>query len=355
MKCVNCYREIADGLKFCPKCGFMQPDDRAAYELEHPELAEALPEDEMLEQVNMLADVPRTALTRDEFTQVIASDPYYESIINIVDEGLATYQLIEPKSIETWYAKCAELINDKQGFYPYFMKLIAQQPEKARNLLYSQVADEMNLIQPYANNNDMPSQMQEARTATPPQNSVMPSTMHVNVPSTPAAANNQNMVECPICHQLIAFGSRQCPYCKQLLDWSYSPPANEEKTSKKAKPKKGVWKIALAFVAVLLISGAGYFVYSSLHGPTGNPRKDAKRAVNEMIDMIEDADISTYEDIERLEDDIEDLQYKYEKYYRKRGELARFKEEVNELEYDPEIMKRYEKAIKKINKVRYNF
>lgn len=39
MKCINCYREIDDGLKFCPKCGFMQPDDRESYEREHPELA----------------------------------------------------------------------------------------------------------------------------------------------------------------------------------------------------------------------------------------------------------------------------------------------------------------------------
>lgn len=364
MKCINCYREIADGLKFCPKCGFKQPDDRAAYELEHPELADAMPEDEILEQVNMLADEPRTAMSRDEFVQLIASDPNYKSIANIVDDGLVTYLLIEPNDIETWYAKCAELINDKQGFYPYFVKLLSQQPEKARNLLHNQVADEMNIAQPGVNNNNMPTQMPEVRKVTPPPHPVIPSTPQVNVPAPPVQQNtmgmtpqppvtsqatgNQEMMECPICHQLIALGTPQCPYCKQILDWSYSTTANEEEAS--SKPKKGVWKIALAVIAVLLIFGAGHLIYTLSQGPTGNPRKDAMRAVKEMIDLIEDADISTKEDIEKLEDDIEDLQYKYEKYYSKRGKLDEFKEEIYELESDSEIRRRYEKAFEELQR-----
>ena len=50
MKCINCFREIEDGIKFCPKCGFLQPEDREAYEREHPELADALPEDVIFNQ-----------------------------------------------------------------------------------------------------------------------------------------------------------------------------------------------------------------------------------------------------------------------------------------------------------------
>ena len=49
MKCINCYREIADNLKFCTYCGTKQPLDRAAYEREHPELADALSEEEQQE------------------------------------------------------------------------------------------------------------------------------------------------------------------------------------------------------------------------------------------------------------------------------------------------------------------
>ena len=50
MKCINCYREIDDNLKFCNFCGAKQPVDRKAYEREHPELAEALSEEEVMEQ-----------------------------------------------------------------------------------------------------------------------------------------------------------------------------------------------------------------------------------------------------------------------------------------------------------------
>ncbi|MBR2146059.1 MAG: hypothetical protein IJ925_01195 [Muribaculaceae bacterium] len=51
MKCINCYKEIKDTLKFCKYCGTKQPVDRAAYEREHPELADAIPEDEVLAQI----------------------------------------------------------------------------------------------------------------------------------------------------------------------------------------------------------------------------------------------------------------------------------------------------------------
>ena len=50
MKCINCYRKIDENLKFCNFCGAKQPVDREAYEREHPELANALPEEELLEQ-----------------------------------------------------------------------------------------------------------------------------------------------------------------------------------------------------------------------------------------------------------------------------------------------------------------
>ena len=50
MKCINCFREIDDNLKFCNFCGTKQPADREAYELEHPELFGALSDEDILEQ-----------------------------------------------------------------------------------------------------------------------------------------------------------------------------------------------------------------------------------------------------------------------------------------------------------------
>lgn len=84
MKCVNCFREIDDGIKFCPKCGFIQPEDREAYEREHPELADALPEEELMSKVELITSAAATAMSREDFVQLVATDPHRESIIKIV-------------------------------------------------------------------------------------------------------------------------------------------------------------------------------------------------------------------------------------------------------------------------------
>lgn len=51
MKCIHCYREISDDIKFCNYCGTMQPLDREAYAKEHPELANAISEDELNQMI----------------------------------------------------------------------------------------------------------------------------------------------------------------------------------------------------------------------------------------------------------------------------------------------------------------
>ena len=399
MKCINCYREIDNGLKFCPKCGVMQPADRAAYELEHPELAEALPEDEIIEKVNLLAELPRTAMARDEFTQLIASDPHCDSIMNIADDGVATYGLAEPTAVEAWYAKCYELIGDKQGFYPYFVKLLTQQPEKARNLLHSQAADDLNLVLPLQemNSTQPEPQLTEDGEIIPPLPPALPSQPPVigvvYGPPTPdeyypvdnaspsnevktltssTSANDlqpiegQTMVECPICHQPIAYGMRQCPYCKQLLDWSYSSQDTQQEVGE--KPKRGTLWTVLAILLALLIGGAGYYIYTSVkdkthiskndddtNEPTGNPRKDAKQCANELLDLLENAYIETPDDYDELENDYKDIIEKYDDYYKDLGddEMNEYQRAVTEFtENNPDINDRYEKAIRRIERQR---
>ncbi|MBR5639952.1 MAG: hypothetical protein IKW83_09340 [Muribaculaceae bacterium] len=390
MKCINCYREIDDGLKFCPKCGFMQPEDRVAYELEHPELAEAMPEDEILKNMNLMDEVPRTAMSRDEFVQLIASDPHCDSIVNIADEGVATYGLVEPSAVETWYAKCAELIRDKQGFYPYFMKLLSQQPEKARKLLTGQVAEDMSLVLPSqeVDRNLQPQiepQFTESGEAIPPlppalpaappapPTAVTPSLQEAGAAAQPASlrthqlSDSVNTVECPICHQLIHYGMRQCPYCKQLLDWSYTSFQTEEQEVSE-KTKRGALWILLAVLLALLIGGAGLYIYTSVKDkthisknddsdePTGNLRKDAKQYINELIYLMENADISTKDDYNDYQDDLKDLQEKYEDYYKDLGDdsLEEFTKECYNVLGDSYIKEKFEKAYERIeNQRRY--
>ena len=384
MKCINCYREIDDGLKFCPKCGYMQPDDRQAYELDHPELADAVPEDEILEKVNEHESTPSTAITREGFVQLMASLPNGDMIVDFADEGVRTYGLREPAAIEAWYAKCAELIGDTQGFYTYFVKLLFSQPSKASRLLISQVAEDLNLVVPHPE--------ATSNTAVPPPHPAMPipplppenvtataSAQEVPRPSLGdgvPALEGETTVECPICHQHIASGTRQCPYCKQLLDWSYITVESDNNNARdKKKSKRGALWIVLAIIMALLIGGSGYFIYNSIKGkthiaksdtkkhdstsigPTGNARKDAKKLVNEVIDLMEDTNITCEDDYIEYTEEVEKLVKEYEVFYQDLGEyeLEQYRKEIDNYLYNnSDVMQRYTRAEEKLSNQRQN-
>ena len=74
MKCVKCYREIDEHLKFCTYCGAKQPVDRAAYEREHPELAEALSDDELLEQQRQRQVMEAERKAREEVERIVKEE-----------------------------------------------------------------------------------------------------------------------------------------------------------------------------------------------------------------------------------------------------------------------------------------
>ncbi len=74
MKCVKCYREIDEHLKFCTYCGAKQPVDRAAYEQEHPELAEALSDDELLEQQRQRQVMEAERKAREEVERIVKEE-----------------------------------------------------------------------------------------------------------------------------------------------------------------------------------------------------------------------------------------------------------------------------------------
>ena len=305
MKCVNCYREIDDGMKFCPKCGFMQPSDRATYEREHPELATALPGDEILKKVNVMDDKPNS-------------------------EGY----IIPPLPPE----------------------LPSTPPE-----LYSEIPPELPPPLP-------------SRQPTPPDNVAIPPLEEdlSEIPPLPDSQTSvgssqpfesQKTVACPICHRPIAIGSRQCNHCHQLLDWSNSTPIADEKPSENTKNNPLL--IVLAVIFALLVGGVGYYIYNSLKekphiskydddydidGPTGNPRTDAKRAVNEVIELMNYTYITNEDDVTQLEKELNSIQEKYEDYYRERGELDEFNNEINFLENDPEIKMKVDKAVERLER-----
>ncbi|MBR5638327.1 MAG: energy transducer TonB [Muribaculaceae bacterium] len=88
-------------------------------------------------------------------------------------------------------------------------------------------------------------------------------------------------------------------------------------------------------------------------GPTGNYEVDAKKAAIELINLMNNADLSgikSAEDFEKWEKEftkqLEDIQKKYEDFYKARGEekLEKFSAALNALENDPEISKRLDEA-----------
>ncbi|MBO4721915.1 MAG: hypothetical protein J5629_03170 [Muribaculaceae bacterium] len=96
-------------------------------------------------------------------------------------------------------------------------------------------------------------------------------------------------------------------------------------------------------------------VEEEIKAPTGDAAADAKQAVEEAIVLMNNVDFSnvkTAEDAEKFEAEfskqIEELQKKYEDFYKEKGEdaLKKFNEECDKLEKDPEISKKMEEAQK---------
>ncbi|MBR5118714.1 MAG: zinc ribbon domain-containing protein [Muribaculaceae bacterium] len=300
MKCIKCYREIEEGMKFCPKCGFMQPSDRAAYEREHPELVTAMPEDETL-KINIPVDKPNT-------------EGY---IIPPLPPALPPTQPTNPEE------------------------------------------DKIEIEIP-----TLPSPKEVTLTSNTPIDAPQPS-------------NGQRTMECPICHRPIAFGSHQCQHCKQQLDWSNSAPATKENVDSKSSKRGGVMWIVLAILLAFLLGLAGYYIYNSVKEnkhksrhhyvdeesqsdesdyhfylyddePTGVASWDAQQAADELIELMENTYITSSEDVEQLERDIKDIEEKYENYYRDR--LDEFEKEFEKLENDPELNRRIDRALERLQR-----
>lgn len=309
MKCINCYRDIDDGLKFCPKCGFMQPSDRAAYETEHPELANALP--------------------KDENSQAAAEMNLWQQ--NTGNNSTA------PHAPEPQIAVNGEVIPPLPPALPSEPPALPSEPPTIARPPLSR---------------DKSVTLGQSRLEKTPLSSPIP-----------VAPSQDKTVECPICHQTIPFGTHQCPYCKQLLDWSHVTPHGEEKDDSDDNSKRGILWILLSIVIALILGCAGYFIYTAvkdnsrssrnneesyLMGPTGYPKADARRALNELIELIEDAEISDQDDLDRLEYDMKEIQNKYEDYYRERNRLDEFNYEIENLENDPEMKRRVERASERL-------
>lgn len=89
----------------------------------------------------------------------------------------------------------------------------------------------------------------------------------------------------------------------------------------------------------------GYDYEDVTSGPTGDIARDARMAIEEVIEYMENAEFNSEADVDKFEKEIKAIQDKYENFYRSRGELQKFKNEFNKLENDPALKARAEKAL----------
>ena len=82
-------------------------------------------------------------------------------------------------------------------------------------------------------------------------------------------------------------------------------------------------------------------------GPTGDVAKDAKAAGEKVISIMKN--VKSMDDLQKAEEEFKAVQKEYEYFYKAKGEdqLKLFQDEVNKLEKDPEISKKFEEAQKK--------
>lgn len=389
MKCIHCYREIEDGLKFCTKCGFQQPEDREAYEREHPELAEAIPEDEMLERIEQVKVEKSTAMSYDDLVQLLSPDPHCDDILMMVNEGLVFFSITHDQEA-AWYSKCANLISDKIGFYPFFMQCLNQGYEKARSLLYNQARENWSVMpitpeqKAQADDNldlppQLPPQLPKAPFVQPqpivppvpaiqpqhpfqPQPAIQPQPVFQQQPAadfnntyTPAytSPTPTPTKNCPFCNTVIPADSDMCPFCHAALDYSYTQndDTQDDETEKK---KSHIWILPVTLIGLLIV---GLIIYAFVpKGPTGDPQEDAEQTIKEVINILS-RDINSEEDIQQVEDDLTELKDKYEDFYKDESysDYKEYQEDLYEYTYNnDDLTNALDDYHQRIKEIRYN-
>ena len=92
MKCVKCYREIGDKMKFCNYCGAKQPFNRKNYENAHPELADARSDEE--NKLGVKLNIP---IIEPIIEPEVQPEPLEEAKLGTPEQPLQEAQLDTPK------------------------------------------------------------------------------------------------------------------------------------------------------------------------------------------------------------------------------------------------------------------
>ncbi len=247
MKCVKCYREIDEHLKFCTYCGAKQPVDRAAYEREHPELAEALSDDELLEQQRQRQVMEAERKAHEEAERKVKEE-------------------VERKLREEAERKAKRDAERKA------------KEEAERNLIAcpncgQQVSSNVNFCpncaHPIASLKKEDTEVESHQDITlPPPLTDVDNNHYINVPPLPEEEptvlplqgnDQEEYFHCPTCGAAVRQGESSCISCGQVFDWSDNTPDQQSTPSQTYTPQSsennngcssGV-RIAVIVIAVL--------------------------------------------------------------------------------------------------------
>ena len=238
MKCINCYREIKDTVKFCTYCGTKQPADRAAYEREHPELADAMPD----EDVNVFIKQEQERLEQERQEQ----------------ERLEQ----ERQEQERQRAEQERLRQEQERQQAMQQQ---QQQQQQQNVVYD-ITGESEIL----NQDQDHTSYGKPQIPHPVNNPVVPSSGAIvpNYGNLP-----QQAAHCPECGQMVPAMALSCPYCGAPLQGGDStvaltpsgggsslPPVTPSTSLDRGKNKTAL--IAIAAVLVVGILGIlGYYLY----------------------------------------------------------------------------------------------
>ena len=227
MKCVKCYREIDEHLKFCTYCGAKQPVDRVAYEREHPELADALSEDELMEQERQrkIQEAERLRQEAERKAQEEAERLRLEAErLRLETERLRLEAELKEK--EETERKTREEVENNFIVCPNCGAKVSADVNFCSNCAYpialqnkgSELQQDSTLPPPLTVVDTPPLPQME-----PTQQQEEPSPQQVEFSSLQSQKKQEEFFLCPTCGAAVRGGAKACHSCGQELYWGDTP------------------------------------------------------------------------------------------------------------------------------------
>ena len=205
-------------MKFCTYCGAKQPVDRAAYEREHPELADALSDDELLEQQRQRQVIEAERRAHEEAERKVKEE--VERKLREEAERKAKRDAERKAKEEAELnlvvcPNCGQKVSSDVNFCPNCAHPIALLKKEETEVESHQNPTLPPPLTDVDNNHyiNVPPLPEEESTVLPPKD------------------EQEDYFHCPICGAAVREGESSCISCGQVFDWSDNTPEHQSTPS----------------------------------------------------------------------------------------------------------------------------